>query len=228
MASWVILVGLIPTGFYLSAKAYSPYEYPDYFSQQDIESIKYFVNKTITFPDYGTEYNFDEQGASGTYVLVDWWKPPYFYESFRFQHETWRFWVFKTYEDMRFQYLEYDVYDISLDILLDFWDSEKNVTRLSPITCPTLTVNAWFSDTNTTRNDLEDAWNDGQINVGVGFGLDDWEAKYSSWTLIAKLLTFQAPDIDPILNGLIAIPFWASTCIVIVLIIVKFIPFGGS
>jgi hypothetical protein len=229
MACWVILVGFIPSQFYVYAKEYTSYDYPDYFTKEDIETLKYFINQTITYPDIaGTEYNFDNKGASGTYVVVRWWSPAGQEPRFHFLHETWRFWVFKSYENMHFVYQTYDTFHITLDILTEFWDASRNVTRLRPISCPTLSLTVFFSDTNTARNNIEDAWNDGEINVGIGFGMDDWEAKYSSWTLIAKLLTFQAPEIDPILNGIIAIPFWACTCIVIVLILVKFIPFGGS
>lgn len=66
----------------------------------------------------------------------------------------------------------------------------------------------------------EDRYN---IQVAV---LGGWEnlAETSMWTVLSQLLTAQLPDVHPVLNILIAVPFWATIGFVAAMVISRFIP----
>lgn len=66
-----------------------------------------------------------------------------------------------------------------------------------------------------------------RVQVGIPGGWDDL-AETSMWTVLGQMLTAQLPDVDPIINLLIAVPFWASLGFMAIMIISRFIPLIGG
>lgn len=82
---------------------------------------------------------------------------------------------------------------------------------------------------NTTRDaSLEEAWNNGEIEIYIGATIDDLQTAISAWNVIGALLTFQTPQVHPVINFLIAIPIYACIIYLIITIVAMFVPFGGG
>lgn len=75
---------------------------------------------------------------------------------------------------------------------------------------------------------LSEAMEDGHVIISMGMGWEYESSIVSGWDLIARLLVFQAPQIHPLINAIIALPIIASVTILIftiAVIIVKSLPF---
>jgi hypothetical protein len=53
-------------------------------------------------------------------------------------------------------------------------------------------------------------------------------AESSMWTVLGQMLTAQIPDVHPIINILIAVPFWAAIGFMAIMIVSRFIPLIGG
>jgi hypothetical protein len=111
------------------------------------------------------------------------------------------------------------------------WESKYNASIFNAKT-NSLKIKCWFTDTNKTRNNISDAWDDGKITLSIGFGFDDVTISYTAFNLIGLLLTFQRPDIFGVtgsvaimLNGIIAIPTFLCIAYLIYYFITSIIPF---
>jgi len=78
-----------------------------------------------------------------------------------------------------------------------------------------------------TYSSLSSAWDDGTIQVWVGFLMNAsaTSASYDVWTLLGGILFFQSPNIEPTLNAIIAIPIWISIIVCIIYVLDKVMPF---
>lgn len=79
-----------------------------------------------------------------------------------------------------------------------------------------------------TYSSLSDAFTNGELTLSLGMGWEYESSVMSGWDLISRLLVFQAPNIHPIVNAIIAIPIIATVSIVIfgiAISIVKALPF---
>ncbi len=60
-----------------------------------------------------------------------------------------------------------------------------------------------------TYGSLEEAWDDGHIRFWIAVGsLNNSQLQISYINLFVQLMTFSLPDINPVLNAIIAIPVW--------------------
>jgi len=230
LALFTTLIAIIPSEFFALTKEYKKYEYPEYFSQADIQSIKHFLNKTVS---KGGETEFDFAGTGANFYLKVIWheagevvgEP----DVLSFNRLKWAWWIFRSWSVM-----EIDVYGqyLSKSEALSEWDNETKASIIHPVYDDALTVKIWLTDTNKTRKDLRQAWDEGTIMVGIGFGFEDYETKLSVWDIIGKLLTFQSPEVfglsgpaATVLNLLIALPLWIVAAYLIYRLILMAIPF---
>ena len=70
---------------------------------------------------------------------------------------------------------------------------------------------------------------DPELWIFIGMGYESEWASLPTWMIIAQLLTFQAPDVHPIINGLIAIPLWIAVIYLVYNLLLRMFPFvaGG-
>lgn len=132
-------------------------------------------------------------------------------------------WLFTWYVKMN------PVCPVSKDYLQAYMDSTDNVTSLN-IRCSdgdsTMLLQVGFAGLD--ADSIEDAWdNVGEIGVYLCIrDVDDTqEANYDVWSLIGQILTFQTPNVSPLLNIFINVPIWICLLIVIVYILDKIVPF---
>lgn len=225
LASFFVLIALISTGFIYAGKTYAQYDYPDFFDKQDIENIRFFLSYNITAGLGSWQgYNFEPEGANFRFRVY--FEDPLGAEPrlFRVYHASPYFIWFWSFHTMMPE--EYGIY-MDRTELLSVWDSTFNISRFI-MQCPHITINTWFRDPNTTRNDLGLAFDAGIVEVTLGFGFSDIEASMNAWDIVGRLLAFQAVEtgVTPV-NILIAIPIWASIAYLAYRLILFALPFVG-
>jgi hypothetical protein len=99
--------------------------------------------------------------------------------------------------------------------------------------CDHYTYYMSVSYNSTKFSSLSQAWDgtvtyDPELYLFVGMGFESEWASLPTWMIIAKLLTFQAPDIHPMINGLIAIPLWIAVLYLAYHLLLRMLPFVGG
>lgn len=194
LAIFLLLMSIMPIlapNLLYSGKWYeSSFTIPSYFSAEDIENIKYFKNETIT--QVGDATTFDFNPDVNVKINVYWWSD-IMGDKLGIYHITWEWWIFYIEHEMSVE-LE-DEY-ITIEEALLNWEEEYHASIFYPVSCNHVTVKIWITDTDHARNDLREAWEEeGELEMGIGFGMDDISTAYSAYNLIGLLLTFQSPEI---------------------------------
>lgn len=78
---------------------------------------------------------------------------------------------------------------------------------------------------NDTYTDLEDAWDDGELMVYVGFTSNMTFTGGNAWALLGQLLTFNTPNVHPVINFFISVPIWVCIVVSILYVLEKLLPF---
>jgi len=231
---FIALIGIKPSEFYWSqARTYQQYEYPDYFTQEDIQYIRYFINKSVTrpapwYPPNEVWFDFTTKGAN-LKIIVTWYGTDI--DKITFERVTWEWWIFFT-----ASYLTIDDFggELTKQEVISKWDDSINASVIYPVYDDVVTLKVWITDSNETRNNINTAWDEGNLFIGIGFGFEDLETKLSAWDIIGRLLTFQSPEIfgltgatATVLNLVIALPLWGCVAYLITRLILLFIPFAG-
>lgn len=223
---FIALMVTIPIEFLTAGmKEYQQYDVPSYFSAEDIQTIRYFKQlnlTTMTYFDFNPDINYK------FYVQKFGWSgyPRYF------AHVTWEFWGFMTSHSLKIESGDAWLY---LSEALLKWNPTVNASIFYPVSCEHITIKMWLTDRNTSRNNLTTAWWNDELTLGMGFGFQETEIKLSSWDIIARLLTFQAPEIFGlsgtfalIVNVIITLPFYTCIAYLIYRLILMAIPFVGG
>lgn len=224
LGTFVMLVGFMPQAFLTAGEDYVSATYPEgVFRGEDIEGIAYFRNVTLTGVNPIADFNPN--------VNV---KIRFFWEalesSWHLQHLTWEWWIFYNTDSMSPE--GQDAFFSKQD-LIDSWDAEINASYYYPVRCNHLTIRLSFTDSNITRNNIGDAWDDSEVVANIGFGIDDYETAVNAWDLVGRLLTFQ--PIDPQISGqagfmmgfLFSFPLWCAIAFLIARLILLALPFVG-
>jgi hypothetical protein len=224
-----LIIAIAPSIMIYGTPVYKQYEVPTYFSAQDIQAIKYFKNYTVNI---GDNIVVDFTPTPNYKFYLRWQNPPFVPSYLWLVHVDWEFW-FIIHEHSLFWNNQSNIEYPQREFFEQHWDSKNNVS-VSYAHCIDITVKVWVGDTNNTRNNITSAWNDGHLQVGIGFGYSDTEVKLSSWDIITRLLTFQAPQIfgsgsiGLAVNVIIALPIYAMIAYLIYRLVLMAIPFVGG
>jgi len=228
LGSFIALLAAVPSQFYTYEEDYEQYQYPSYFTMEDVEHIKYFKNITITRGPGSIYFDFTDQID---FKFIVQWKSAG--DNIVPRHVTWSWWIFVIAHTMNIE-TEGNWWIDKTEAIAN-WNPELNASSFYPVFCNHITVKVWLTDYNITRNDLEEAWDEGQIDMAIGFGVDDYATKLNIWSVIGRLLSFQAPTIygltgisATIINLLICLPLWTCIVYLIYRLILMAIPFVGG
>ena len=238
LACFIAMIALIPTDFFVASKDYTQYDVPEYFSQNDIQSIKHFLNYTTPFGEQ-TLFDFNlADNPTNQKIRVMWLGPPTNEESFWFAWINWDAWIGPFYMSTASSMWITNVNTgqrvnaVNKAFLLSAYDADFNTSIFYPVKSEGLTVKVWVYDSNRTRNDISTAWDEHELAMGIGFGFEDYETKLSAWDIVGRLLTFQSPEVFGAtgatalaLNLVVGIPFWAAVAVCVYLLIMEAIPF---
>lgn len=229
---------LIPSEFFVASKDYIQYEIPEYFTQEDIQHIKHFLNYTTPFGDQVLfDFNLADNPTNQK-ITVMWLGPPTQEESFWFAWTTWDMWLGPFYmQTISSMWITNSITGQRTNVvtkanLISAYDADYNTSIFYPVQSEGLTAKVWVYDSNRTRNDISVAWDEHELGMGIGFGFEDYETKLSAWDIVGRLMTFQSPEIfgatgeiATALNLIIGIPLWAAVAVCIYLLIMEVVPF---
>jgi hypothetical protein len=237
----VILI--MPSVFMTGANpTYNNPNIPKNLRPQDLVSLKYYLTNNLTKNGPSQKYDFSSQGPNFKFT-VQWQfsalRPDDHYY-FDIQRENWRFWVWYSTDFMAWSgaggsnsLIWSDSLGARFAPLKFFQANIENDTGISKVSAQdnAITVTVFLADSNSTRNNVTQAWNDGTLTVSIGLGVSSTEAKMSAWDIVSRLLTFQAPqifgggDVGLFLNFMIALPIYGVIAYLIYRLILMAIPF---
>lgn len=232
----VILMSTIPTEFLIDHEDYYTVTVPEYFEPMEIYNFVSSWTGTVDNETYsntwlGTSYfvqDLDDGGGDFGGWELEFWSD-YDDDTLFFLHvETWFIFSFRH----PLEWLREDQYSLGDYISA----TELNATyqtydRLEFVSsCEHFQVFAFFDFNQTTYDDPLDAWEQDELYIFVGMQYDQTDTTYSAWEIIAMLLTFKLPNIQPLINMIIAIPIWISIAYLIFILILRAIGgiFGGG
>jgi len=234
---FIALAGVVPSEFFVQTKTYTQYDYPEYFTPEDVQTIKHFLNRSIQKD--GPEIVFDFNAADNPVNFkfhMWWWEVPELPSggAITAHHRIWELWIFYKIHAMKIPngifFKEAWWFDKTL--IASNYDDETKASIFYPVKCEHITIKIWVTDYNATRKDLSAAWDEGKVMVGIGFGFEDYQTKLSAWDIIGRLLTFQSPEVfglsgaaATILNLVVALPVWTSIAYLVYRLILMAIPF---
>ena len=96
--------------------------------------------------------------------------------------------------------------------------------------CDHTTYHTTFRFNTTLYGNYTHAWNHHGLFAFFGVNFDDTRTSYNAFQLIAMLLFFQMPEVNVVLNAIIAIPIWVGIAYLIFILILRAIGaiFGGG
>ena len=224
---FALLVSMIPGQFAVQSKTYRQVSVPEYFEAIDIQS--FVETKNLTVPAYD-EYGLDCSVGGWELRIYPYYSPLMNMYGLVLRHID-RWWIFAYgWHSLRWRSKAkgIDLGDIlDKDELLEYYDSERKVAEFIA-SCEHTTVYVAFAYNTTKYDNIVDAWANSELWMLIGIGFDQVNTSTNAWNVIGKLLFFQAPDVHPAINALIAIPIWAAIAITIYILVLKAIPFVGG
>jgi len=108
--------------------------------------------------------------------------------------------------------------------------NEDNKTSAFTVKCGHFSCKAIYNFNSTKWNNFTHAWNHNELYVFHGINFDQVATGYNAFDLISRILFFQMPEGNAILNAIIAIPIWIGIGYIVVILIYRTIGavFGGG
>lgn len=232
------LVSTMPAEFATASKEYVQHDVPEFWQAVDVVKLNYSDAFRFNSSDYGGVLGahwvsfkvggWDVQlrwitGGGGPYHIL-----------FRRLEKWWIFII--NAEDCKWYHEEKAVhyhpfgdpesYAVRPEDIAQYFDEDGYATFRIECSRFTMTIHMYY---NTTKYDsFTDAYYANDWHALIGVTWDQLNTAISAWDLIGRILTFQAPEVHPAINILIAIPIWAATAILVFILIVKVIPFVGG
>lgn len=125
-------------------------------------------------------------------------------------------------------WVETDVTPLTRDYVISIFNEDEQVSSVT-VRCQDgdLSFLLQISYDPISYASIEEAWDGGSLEVWMGIrSYDTVEGHYSVWVMIGQLLTFQAPEVHPLLNIIIAVPLWVGIAISLLYVFDKIVPFG--
>ena len=224
---FALLVSMIPGQFAVQSKSYRQISVPEYFEAINVQS--FVETKNLTVPAYD-EYGLDCGVGGWELKIYPYYSPLMNTYDLVLRHID-RWWIFAYgWHDLRWRSKVTGIdlgYTLDKDELLQYYDDERKVAEFIA-SCEHTTVYVAFAYNTTKYDNIVDAWANSELWMLIGIGFDQVNTSTNTWNVIGKLLFFQAPDVHPAINALIAIPIWAAIAITIYILILKAIPFVGG
>lgn len=233
MGTWVGLIATMPPNL-ISASTNVNYKKPSVpteFSALDITKIAWYDNDTIGPSNTGSPRG--PQGANPVQFMlpplspqIEVWGYWGTGETILYFNHVWMDWIFRN--GHAIEGLDNVGYGFDKTEIVNHWDANQNCSEIDA-TCPCGTIYYIFIGYNQSKyQSIGHAIDNKEVIVLIGVGIEDAVAKVNAWNIIGALLIFQLPDINPLLNFFIALPFYAGMGVMIYVLILMAIPFVGG
>lgn len=227
LAIFGVLVGTIPSEFVEASKEYKKQSVPEYFESLDITSFNQTIVKNITEQWYSKTYYFgghdfqliayNDNGGKLVHKHYHWfWFIPVGHHPMEWHDKNGK----------RVDIPLAETRGINKQILDSSWDNSTNTAKFT-LKCKHVTIQAFFGYNTTKYNSPSEAWENYEISILFTIGLDQIGMGWNTWSLLTGILFFQIPEINPVLNLIIAVPIWiciAWLTIAFAIAIIKALP----
>lgn len=237
LSAFFILCVFIPSGFLVEPIEGRTVTVPTYFEGIDIQN--YAFTKVINLTQSGGLETFEFKFGGWNMKLEDWGSGDNFIW-IRTQAEWWIFqWDFKYFRWSNCRGIEksknigyvgewHDHIAISYSALDDAFKEFGNEGLRWQLRNDDTQMIVYVGYNQTKYNTPSQALIGGELSLLLCMDFDKANTTYNAWNLIGAILFFQAPQIHPVINMLIAIPVWVMIAWLIYILILKAIPFVGG
>jgi hypothetical protein len=233
LSMFFILVASMPSGILQSPQQGKVINVPEYFEAIDLSYFAATKNFTLgtgyvvyDFALGGWNFQFEVNDVNQGFLLFtydSWAIFKWNYESF-----TWHNNKGITVSVNEGIYLRGGSHNILKWTQLDpNYDSNSSLCEFT-LDNPKTQCKIYFAFNTTRYNSPYAALQSGDLNCLIAIGIDKVNTSINAWNFIGMLLFFQAPDVHPLLNAIIAIPIWVMIAWLIYILILKAIPFVGG
>ena len=229
LSMFFILIASMPSGILQSPKQGKAINVPEYFEAIDLSYFAVTTNFTVG-PNLW-EYAFKVGG----------WNVKASYDNVHDSIIMWTYDAFGIFEYNLEDFKWYNSQGVKVSGSVSFLGGPREAISLTTIydgftnNTSTFTIQnsktqckIYFGYDSTKYKSPREAFQDGNLGVLVGMGIDNVNTRINAWNFISMLLFFQAPDVHPLLNAIIAIPIWIMIAWLIYILILKAIPFVGG
>ncbi len=219
-----ILAMTIPTGLLVPSQSYREPTVEEYFEQIDLQAFAdtwgYTLNETQGY-DAGGGWYYVLAVGSGSPALfgghdIDLWYRKanetdlklgivHKYSWFIFPVGHWMDWLNS--QGISRGGTGFEKY-LSATELEEDWSNETTVAYT--VICEHFQMKAFFGYNSTLYDNVTHAWNHHGFYVLLAIDFDEMATGINAWNLLGMILFWQLPDVHPVLNVIISIPFWVS------------------
>lgn len=233
LATFVILLSLgvssAPALFY-DPEEYKQHEYSEYFNSASIQKFNaswaYQMNETggkkIMGYLYVVDVDIGNRNFDFEYTEANYSNP---YCQIRHFYTTW--WIIPNVHNMHWyndigqkrSTTSKPYYLKGASLNEDYANDHLPYT----VKCSHFFVKVYFGYNETIYSTPLEAWNHHDLHILIGIDLDQYGTGMNALSLITMILFFQAPQINPYLNAIIAFPLWFCMGWLIASIIIAFL-----
>lgn len=240
LAIYALLVGLMPAELIVEAQDFRSTTYDIFYESSEIELLANRFTQNITYgggyySDYwGTDEDF---GHSFFYVTAlatgdaDWVMLNNHYYPFWFIVEIptgvhHMDWVSKQSGET----FTPSITNLDFESVTEVTETDSgNITHAGfLVRCPHVTMHATIYFNSTAYANSTTAWQNDGLHCEFAINWDELGTGLNGWNLISSILWFQAPNVHPYVNFLIAFPLWVDIALIIfktIMVIISVLPF---
>jgi len=234
LSVFFILVSMMPPGLLYTPSQKRIIEVPEYFQSIDLSYFSATKNFTLgtgyivyDFALGGWNFQFEVNPVNQGFLLFtydSWGIFKWNFESFTW-HNSKSGIIVSVNEGI---YLRGGSHNILKWTQLDpNYDSNSSLCEFT-LDNPKTQCKIYFAFNTTAYSSPYAALQNGELACLIAIGMDFTNTRINAWNFIGMLLFFQAPEVHPAINALIAIPIWVMIAWLIYILILKAIPFVGG
>ncbi|MDH7607708.1 MAG: hypothetical protein QHH12_08165 [Candidatus Bathyarchaeota archaeon] len=222
-----LLIAFMPQEFFVTAGEERKVEVPKYFESSDLTHWNFTYVMNITFDPYGDfehfwgkrEFGHDMLFRANKHIDLIWNDHGYtFLGIWTGGHK--QDWINNVGVNRG------DTLSIS-EIEAD-WNHEENLARYT-VRCQHFYMRADFAYP-AQYSSVSEAFEAEDLHVMFGINWDQRGTSWDAWSLVAAILFFRMPEINPYINAIIAIPIWIAVAYISFILVLRAIGavFGGG
>lgn len=216
----VLLVTMLPGDFLIPASANRAITVPTSFSSGDLLAVAASTNYT------NIGHGFDEEFDLGGYHFALF--TPLDDSRIIMWHAWTDWWIFDHQHPMQW----YDSQNAKVSTGVGFSEGiplgaidSHGLSEIYEVQCSHTFLKVMFAYNQTLYSTVQQAYGNHTLEIWLGINFDQVNTTYNAWNIMAMLLFFQMPDVNPVINAIIATPCWICIAYLIYTLLTKLIPF---
>jgi hypothetical protein len=226
LAVTLLLIGWMPSEFWVAGEQGRTIEVPDYFESSELILWNETYTMNITYPYFYDAWGKEQFGHHMTFYAYP--------EHYMKNDHDFKLWGFFTYgshaqEWINTQGINRGKY-LWVDKIEEDWDSDKNLASYK-LQCKHFYMRADISYNTTEYENIIEAWDASDLHILFGIEWDQMGTSYDAWSLITSVLFWRSIAGIPLwIMQLISIPIWIASAYIAYILVLRAIGavFGGG